>query len=183
MKPGLKKPDLLKACKLEPHFTVFDATAGFGRDAALLAASGANVLMCEREPLLAALLDDALKRLSPERQLKLQLIHDDAKTYLQKLKPADYPDVIYLDPMHPKRDKSARVKKDLYALQQYLGPDEDVLELLRLARAHVKRRVILKWPVRQPALLTPNYTVSGKTIRFDVYLESQQILVDDLNNS
>ncbi|MDF1645839.1 MAG: class I SAM-dependent methyltransferase [Legionellaceae bacterium] len=171
---GVKKPAILKACKPKAGLKILDATAGFGRDAATLASSGADVLMCEREPVLAALLEDGLKRLSKASDLKLHLIAQDAKTYLTALLPADYPDVIYLDPMHPVRDKSARVKKDLYALQVLLGADNDSTGLLTCARAHAKLRVVVKWPAKRPALLKPNYVIEGKTVRFDVYLADRK---------
>ena len=45
--------------------TVVDATAGLGRDAFALAAVGASVTLIERDPVLAALLDDAIAR-APE---------------------------------------------------------------------------------------------------------------------
>ncbi len=170
LKQGIKKPGILKACKLEPHLTVLDATAGFGKDAALLASTGAKVLMCERESILQKLLRDGLKRLTPESGLNLQLIEDDAIHYLSNLPPENYPDVIYLDPMHPERRKSARVKKDLHALQQLLGEDAHAERLLTSACAHAKLRVVVKWPAKQHPLREPNYTVEGKTVRFDVYL-------------
>jgi 16S rRNA (guanine1516-N2)-methyltransferase len=169
-RPGVKKQGILKACKLKPNLKVLDATAGFGRDAAVLASTGAEVVMCEREPMLAALLQDGLARLHPNAGLKLQLIEQDAKDYLVTLDACDYPDVIYLDPMHPTRQKSARVKKDLYALQMLLGADDNPMALLTAARTYAKLRVVVKWPLKQPALLPPNYEVKGKTVRFDVYI-------------
>jgi 16S rRNA (guanine1516-N2)-methyltransferase len=176
-KQGLKKPGVLKACKPKPGLKILDATAGFGRDAAVLASSGAEVLMCEREPILVALLTDALARLSADMNsnLNLQLIPQDAKDYLKALDAKDYPDIIYLDPMHPARNKSARVKKDLYALQQLLGADENPLDLLHAARAHAKRSVVLKWPAKQPVLLKPNYVIEGKTVCFCVYSPSRPL--------
>ncbi|TBL57379.1 16S rRNA (guanine(1516)-N(2))-methyltransferase, partial [Klebsiella oxytoca] len=41
---------------------VVDATAGLGRDAFVLASIGCNVRMVERHPVVAALLEDGLKR-------------------------------------------------------------------------------------------------------------------------
>lgn len=164
-KPGVKKPDILRACKLTPEMHVLDATAGLGRDAAVLASTGAKVTLCERHPILQALLKDGLKRLDSKLNLTLQPM--DAKQYLNHAK--DYPDVIYLDPMHPSRSKSASVKKDLKALQNLIGPDDDVLELITLARKYAKKRVVLKWPQKQKPLLAPDYSVQGKTIRFDVF--------------
>jgi 16S rRNA (guanine1516-N2)-methyltransferase len=169
-KQGLKKPAVLNACKPKPGLKILDATAGFGRDAAVLASAGADVLMCERAPMLQALLRDGLKRLNPSSGLQLDLISQDAKDYLTSLDKAHYPDVIYIDPMHPARTKSARVKKDLDALQRLLGADANPMALLTCARAHVNLRVVLKWPARSPALLQPNHVIEGKTVRFDVYL-------------
>lgn len=128
--------------------------------------------MLEREPVLAALLEDGLKRLhgNQHMSLNLELLGSDARTYLKALAPAAYPDVIYLDPMHPAREKSAKVKKDLYALQALLGADDDALSLLEIAQARTCGRVVVKWPARLPALLKPDYAVEGKTVRFDVYL-------------
>lgn len=168
-KQGMKKPALLKACKPNAGLTVLDATAGFGRDAAILASTGAKVIMCERETMLAALLADGLRRLSTASELKMKLVEADAKMYLTSLTPVDYPDIIYLDPMHPEREKTARVKKELYVLQQLLGADENPIALLLCALEHAKLRVVIKWPARKPALLKPNHTIMGKTVRFDVY--------------
>lgn len=167
-RPGVKKTELLRACKIKPGMRVIDATAGWGRDAAVLASSGAYVLMLEREPMLAALLEDGLTRLN--QPLNLALCAQDAHQYLASLAPEDYPDVIYLDPMHPTREKRAKVKKDLYALQALLGADDDALSLLEIARKRTRGRVVVKWPARLPALLKPDYAVEGKTVRFDVYL-------------
>lgn len=167
-RPGVKKTELLRACKLKPGMRVIDATAGWGRDAAVLASSGADVLMLEREPVLGALLQDGLTRL--KQPLNLALCVQDAHEYLASLTVEAYPDVIYLDPMHPTREKSAKVKKDLYALQALIGPDDDALSLLEIARSRVRHRVVVKWPARLPALLQPDYAVTGKTVRFDVYL-------------
>ena len=71
--------------------------------------------------------------------------------------------------MHPTRQKSALVKKDMQALQQLLGADDDVCALLALAIKRAKHRVVVKWPQRLPALLDPDLSVPGKTVRFDIY--------------
>ena len=46
----------------EETFTVLDATAGLGRDAALIAMAGFPVLLAERSPILHAMLADGLRR-------------------------------------------------------------------------------------------------------------------------
>jgi 16S rRNA (guanine1516-N2)-methyltransferase len=167
-----KKQGLVRACKPRPGLFILDATAGWGRDAAVLASFGAHVLMCERNPIMAELLQDALKRQDEHSQkaLPLSFQHQEAKAYLQSLKEEAYPDVIYIDPMHPMRQKSALVKKDLQILQQFIGTDEDALELIQLARQRAKLRVVVKWPQQTAALIEPDASIPGKTVRFDLYL-------------
>jgi 16S rRNA (guanine1516-N2)-methyltransferase len=168
-----KKQGLVRACKPIPGLKIIDATAGWGRDSAVLASFGATVLMLERDPIMAVLLADALKRNKEQRNLSFH--SGDAHFFLNALKKQDYPDVIYIDPMHPERNKSALVKKDMQILQQMIGNDEDALSLIELARKRVKQRVVVKWPQKTKALLSPNSCIEGKTVRFDIYLPVIQI--------
>ncbi|MCA0402987.1 MAG: class I SAM-dependent methyltransferase [Proteobacteria bacterium] len=164
-----KKQDIVKACKPKPNLRIVDATAGWGRDSAILASFGAEITMLERHPIMAVLLEDALQRQTEEDKtfLNLKLIKQDAFTYLQEL--TEYPHLIYLDPMHPERQKSALVKKDMQALQQLIGPDGDVLALLELAKKRTLEKVIVKWPVKLPVLDKTSSSIKGKTIRYDIY--------------
>lgn len=166
-----KKQGLVRACKPGPGVRIIDATAGWGRDAAILASFGAEVLMLERQPLMHALLADALQRQDEHSKeiLKLKLYKLDAKTYLETLEPKDYPDVIYIDPMHPQRQKAALVKKEMQALQQLIGADEDALALLELAKTRALKRVVVKWPQHLMPILKPSSSLPGKTVRFDIY--------------
>jgi 16S rRNA (guanine1516-N2)-methyltransferase len=164
-----KNQGIVRACKPEKNMQILDTTAGWGRDAAVLSSFGASVLMLERQPIMAALLADALERLEPNT-LSLSLVNQDAKVYLNALLPEDYPHVIYIDPMHPLRQKSALVKKDMQILQQLFGPDEDVSALIHLACKRAQLRVVVKWPQRLPPLLKPSHSIEGKTVRFDVYV-------------
>ena len=167
-----KKQGIIQACKPKPGMSILDVTAGWGRDAALLASFGAQVSMVERNPVMAVLLEDALNYASRHdaKPLSLTLIQADSRDYLQQLLPDSYPDVIYIDPMHPGRDKSALVKKDLQWLQHWLGPDLDALSLLEISRCRAREKVVLKWPQKQKPLQPPTYSVAGKTVRFDVYV-------------
>ena len=166
-----KKQGLVRACKPAPGLKIIDATAGWGRAAAVLASLGAQVLMLERHPVMAALLADALLPRAEHHQqpLPLALHAGDASAYLSALTEQDYPDVIYIDPMHPERSKAALVKKDLQALQQMIGADEDALALIQLAITRAKLRVVVKWPQKTKALLPANACIEGKTVRFDIY--------------
>ncbi|TGC99920.1 16S rRNA (guanine(1516)-N(2))-methyltransferase, partial [Salmonella enterica subsp. enterica serovar Wilhelmsburg] len=93
------------------------ATAGRGRDACVLAAGGCRVRMRERKPVVAALLDDGLTRGSADADIggwlqeRLQLIHASSLTALTDITPR--PQVVYLDPMFPHRQKSALGKKEV----------------------------------------------------------------------
>lgn len=168
-----KKQGLVRACKPVSGLKIIDATAGWGRDAAVLASFGAEVLMLERHPVMSTLLADALSRQTEQDKQKLHLsLHaGDAISFLNSLVPHEYPDVIYLDPMHPERSKSALVKKDMQTLQQIIGPDEDALALIELAMNRVKQKVVVKWPQKIKALIPTSTSIEGKTVRFDMYLK------------
>lgn len=166
-----KKQGLVRACKPKPGLKIIDATAGWGRDAAILASFGAEVLMLERNPIMALLITDALSHQGEldKELMKLSIHEGNAQSFLNNLKPEDYPDVIYIDPMHPERNKSALVKKEMQVLQNMIGADEDALELLQCAVMRVKQKVVVKWPQKAKALLAADAAIEGKTVRFDIY--------------
>jgi 16S rRNA (guanine1516-N2)-methyltransferase len=167
-----KKQGVVRACKPTNSLKIIDATAGWGKDAAILASFGSEVLMLERDPIMAALLEDALSRQTPSDKDNLPLSFKTCNSlvYLTNLATVDFPDVIYIDPMHPQRTKTALVKKDMYVLQEMIGADADALELIQLAITRVKRRVVVKWPQKLKSLLKADASIEGKTVRFDVYL-------------
>ncbi|HSB96030.1 MAG TPA: class I SAM-dependent methyltransferase, partial [Spongiibacteraceae bacterium] len=106
----------------------------------------------------------------------------EALDYLQALPEFARPDVIYLDPMFPPSQKSALVKKEMRLFQQLLhrpeahatAVDEQQAadELLRVARRVARIRVVVKRPAKAQffAASAPDYALSGKAIRFDVYV-------------
>jgi len=161
--------------KKTPMPTVVDATAGLGRDAFLLASVGAKVVMLERSAEVHALLKDALDRARAasdalaEVVSRMTLIHGDARDYLPNLQA----EIVIVDPMHPPRQNSALVKKEMRLLAGIVGADEDSHELMRVALASARDRVVLKWPLGAAPLLetpAPSYQFSGKTVRYEVFL-------------
>lgn len=155
---------------------VLDITAGLGRDSFILAGLGCTVRMVERSPVVAALLADALERAKEEPMLaeimaRLSLMVGDSLEILRDWQGAR-PEVICIDPMYPHRSKSALVKKEMRLIRLLVGDDEDSDQLLTAALAIASRRVVVKRPRLAPALLgqEPNFTISGKNSRFDVYL-------------
>lgn len=178
---GGKNQLIAKAVGIKPKqkLSVLDATAGLGRDAFVLATLGCDVVMCERSPIIFALLEDGLKRAKKEKwfsQLSLKLIHVDAIEYLQAIvdtfSHAHIPDIIYIDPMFPERVKSALVKKEMRILREVVGDDLDSEKLLSLALKVAKKRVVVKRAKLAPTLTAqkPDIIYKGKSSRFDVYL-------------
>ena len=153
---------------------VVDATAGLGRDAFVLASVGCRVRMLERNPVVAALLDDGLARGYADAEIggwlqeRLQLIHASSLTALTDITPR--PQVVYLDPMFPHKQKSALVKKEMRVFQSLVGPDLDADGLLEPARLLATKRVVVKRPDYAPPLAnvaTPNAVVT-KGHRLDI---------------
>jgi 16S rRNA (guanine1516-N2)-methyltransferase len=157
--------------------TIVDATAGLGRDAFLLASAGATVTLIERSAEVHALLKDALARAAAESSelaeviARMTLIPGDARSLLPELKP----DVVIVDPMHPPRRGTALVKQEMRQLSAIVGADEDADELMRIALASARERVVLKWPLRAAPLLEapkPSHQFAGKTVRYEVFVTS-----------
>lgn len=160
---------------------VLDATAGLGKDSFVLASLGCVVTMLERSPIVQVLLGDGLKRAAhfardQDTELyallqKMTLVTQDSREYLTGLTEENFPDVIYLDPMFPERQKSADVKKEMAAFHSIVGADEDADALLPLALTRVNYRVVVKRPRKAPFLngQTPSYQLEGKSSRYDIY--------------
>lgn len=160
--------------KKYPHPSVLDVTAGLGKDAFVLACLGCSVTMVERSNIIAALLRDGLLRLECDpssAEINLNLIEQDAIEYLKTLCEKTHPDIIYLDPMFPEREKSALVKKEMRFLKEIVGDDPDADQLLAVALTKARKRVVVKRPRLAPALSgpEPNVVYSGKAARYDVY--------------
>ncbi|MHB8535908.1 MAG: class I SAM-dependent methyltransferase [Sulfuricaulis sp.] len=154
--------------------TVVDTTAGYCQDALLLALMGFHVCAIERSPVVVALVQDGLRRFSSQSGMdmtnRLRLMPGDARTLLLSIAPR--PDAIYLDPMFPpKRKKSAAVKKEMRLLRALVGDDPDAAELLDISRRVALQRVVVKRPDDAlPLTPDPSMSISGKLVRYDVYL-------------
>lgn len=167
---------LIQAIKIKKKLpvSVVDGTGGLGRDAFLLAAAGCTVEVFEKNKIVAALLEDGLRRARayPEYARitqRINLHRFDMTTHLVKCVPE--PVVIYLDPMFPQRTKTAKVKQDMQVLQQLISAPEGAEQLLKTAWGAHPHKIVVKRPIKQGPILdlAPSYTVSGKAIRFDVY--------------
>jgi 16S rRNA (guanine1516-N2)-methyltransferase len=157
--------------------SVVDATAGLGQDAFVLACLGCKVTLIERSTAIAAFLADALQRGTLDPSISsfiqnMQLISGDAIQILPTLSTENFPDVIYLDPMFPEREKTALVKQELRWLKTIVGDDPDADQLLDIARKIAKRRIVVKRPRIAPFLNNdkPHSQHIGKANRFDIYM-------------
>lgn len=209
---------LVKATKVKGRekLRVIDATAGMGEDSLLLAASGCEVTLFEQDPVIAALLQDTMRRALEEAALheivmRMQLVEGDSIGYLRRLgeaatgsdAPEDdaghacstlaasaatgndaaattnsadralkRPDVIYLDPMFPERQKSGLVKKKFQLIHYLEAPAENEETLMQAAIDARPFKIVVKRPAKGPYLagLKPSYSLDGKAIRYDCYV-------------
>lgn len=202
---------LVKATKVKGRekLRVIDATAGMGEDSLLLAASGCEVTLFEQDPVIAALLQDTMRRALDEAALheivmRMQLVEGDSIDRLRKFGEADTgsdtqeddaghacstltesaamandsdialnrPDVIYLDPMFPERQKSGLVKKKFQLIHYLEAPAENEEALMQAAIAARPFKIVVKRPAKGPYLagLKPSYSLDGKAIRYDCYV-------------
>ncbi|PHI35063.1 16S rRNA methyltransferase [Pseudoalteromonas sp. GCY] len=158
--------------------TVLDATAGLGRDAFVLASMGCKVVLHERNPVVAALLYDGLQRAYQDAEIgewvqsTMRLEFGSSHDLLEQA--GWRPDVVYLDPMFPHREKSAQVKKEMRVFQDLVGNDLDADALLPFALQLATKRVVVKRPDYAGFLndKTPSMQIKTKKNRFDVYVNA-----------
>lgn len=175
---------------------VWDITAGLGSDAWVMANLGYNVEAFERHPIVFALLNDGFTRaklefenqgrekLNTEKndfpELEIGFI-DGRQALADNIRPN--PDVIYIDPMYPEKQKNAKSKKAMQYFQSLVGKDDDAEELLDLALARANYRVIVKRPPKAVTLgdRKPSMAISGKSVRYDIYTLKSVNYFDEKN--
>lgn len=168
---------LAKSAKLkndDEPLTAIDATAGLGEDSLILAAAGYNVVLYEYDPVIAALLKDALRRAKKIPELaemvgRMQLINGNSIEAMSKM--VDSVDLVYLDPMFPGRQKSALIKKKFQLLQKLECPCMEEKELLEAAMSVKPQRIVIKRPAKGPfvADVKPDFSFKGKAVRYDCF--------------
>lgn len=178
--PNLGRELLVRAAKMKrvpdgKALQAADATAGLGEDSFLLAAAGFRVVLFERNPVIAAMLEDALGRAAGQPGLaeiaaRMSLVNRDSVEALGQL--GFSPDLVLLDPMFPAKQKSSAVKKKLQLLQCLEQPCTDEGALFDAARAVSPRKIVVKRPAHGPHLAgrKPSYALAGKAVRFDCYV-------------
>ncbi|MDO4891637.1 MAG: class I SAM-dependent methyltransferase [Coriobacteriaceae bacterium] len=175
---NLSRELLVRAARVrgeDGRLRAVDATAGLGEDSLLLAAAGFEVTLFERDPLVAALTRDGLRRARDHETLapvvaRMHLVEGDSIQGLAQL--AERPHVVLLDPMFPARRSHAATKKKLQLIRQLEKPCEDEEELLQAAREACLRKVVIKRPLKGPYLagVKPSHSLRGKVVRYDVVM-------------
>ena len=168
---------IAKAVGVQPGVRprVLDATAGLGKDAFVLASLGCDMSLIERQPIIAALLEDGLARAQGDLEVgaivaRMRLLRGNSIEVMQQWQ-GDPPQVIYLDPMFPHREKSALVKKEMRLFRPLVGDDMDAPALLAAALALASHRVVVKRPRKAPCIdgPKPSHALEGKSSRYDIY--------------
>jgi 16S rRNA (guanine1516-N2)-methyltransferase len=159
--------------------SVLDTTAGMAGDAFILATLGCSITLLERSPIIFALIEDAVQRASLSESFAevleqgFTIANREANEYIREQVEAGIspPDVIYIDPMYPHKKKSALVKKDMQILQRLHGTDDNAGELLDIALAYARKRVVVKRPIQAETISEkkPNTCIKSKKTRYDIY--------------
>lgn len=153
---------------------ILDATAGLGRDGYTLAAMGAEVTMCERHPLIHALLSDALRRAIQDASTAptATRIHILASRDAGEAMAEARYDAVYLDPMYPHSGKSALPQKEMQLFRELTSGDPDAHALLQPALDCARRRVVTKRPLKAAWLAgrEPTFSLGGTQARYDIYI-------------
>lgn len=179
---------LLAAVGAARSAVIVDATAGLCGDALILAAAGYRVLAFERSPVVVALVLDAMERaLSTASEplvaacRRVELRCADSGHVLPELARAARPEVVYLDPMFPPRERVA-VRKELALLRTIVGESQNESGLLDAARRAALTRVVVKRHPTAPPI-SPGYSGQRrlKMVRFDLYAPFTE--VDQTSNS
>lgn len=154
---------LARACGIYRGKKVLDALGGWGTDSACLAKFGANVTLCEINPLVFTMCRNRFL----EMNLDVACFPDDA-TDTMRTKCRAF-DVIYLDDMFSEHPTKALPAKSMQILAE-LAATCDLKNLWELALKTACERVVVKRRRNQASELPePDWSIKGSTVRFDVY--------------
>lgn len=170
--PSLREEAIVKACgvKNKGAIKILDLTAGWGSDAFMLASSGANVTLVERDPIVFLLLEDGIRRLLEVMPYGMQAINIDAMEYLDSYS-LDF-DVIYLDPIRKLQNSNAKNKKEMEMLRSIIQKDQHYENLLNKILTIPNKKVVLKLGKKEilESRLKPNFIIKGTNTKFLVFL-------------
>lgn len=147
---------------------VNDLTAGLLGDTLLFLSFGCEVEATERNPIIAFLIQSALKNAQHPALSRLKFYHQDALSFLQERNEFE---VIYYDPMFEDANEKSSPRKEMRIFRVFIGKDQDVEEVLRAALEKNAKRVVVKRPKHSAHIsFSAPLEFTGKATRYDVYL-------------
>ena len=155
---------LAKACLARPGRIVLDAFGGWGIDGFTLSALGCEVTILEINPLICTM----ARYLAQELGCSAKVVCTDAEQYLQCTN--EVFDVVYFDPMFPVHPKSAKPARRMQILELMARKDTNIDQVFELAKGRTRDRLVFKRRRYETTKgLVPDWNVSGRSVRFDVY--------------
>ena len=177
----VSKQPLIKALGFKNRsLSVLDITAGWSKDAFLTAQLGCQVTAVESHPFVFHFVKSSLES-KAYPPLPLKLILGDSLNYLKSLKkPADYPDVIFMDPMFEGRKKSLS-QKSMRILKALTGTTQNKEMLFQWALEKAQKRVVVKrHKLDKPLSLNFISSFKGHSVCYDVFSSKGKGVVNSL---
>ncbi len=144
---------------------VLDLTGGLLGDSLLFLAAGCEVHTCERNPLVAFLIQSAIKNAHHPLLQKFRFSPVDGESLLSP----EF-DVAYFDPMFEDVNHKASPKKQMRIFRALLDGDKDAESVLEKALTCGVKRVVVKRPRLSKELLQKKpLRMEGKSTRYDIY--------------
>ena len=172
---GDKKPskpfisNLVRACipkakRFSKTYSILDAFSGFGSDTLVLALTENKITSLERDPLIWLILREqvfGLENVSVSCQDCIPIL--ERATFLW--------DTVYLDPMFHSDGQKSLPSIELQHLRSLFSEvTQDVAYLIDIAKRVSRERVVVKRKTKDAQIGSPNFSIHGKLVRFDVYL-------------
>ena len=146
---------------------VLDLTGGLLGDSLLFLAAGCEVTTSERNPLVAFLIQSALKN---ARHPLISRFHFQESQAIGLLSRKTEVDVIFFDPMFEDANHKSSPKKEMRIFRTLLTGDSDAENVLKAALESGVKRIVVKRPRLSRELLDLKpVQFLGKSTRYDVY--------------
>jgi 16S rRNA (guanine1516-N2)-methyltransferase len=172
--------------------TIFDFTAGCGRDSFVLASAGLRTYLFEKNPIIFAMLQEAWVRLclsDPSVACRMQLFNVDATTLRsQDFEIESLSDgfSVYIDIMYEDvGNRKSLAKKDIQILRLVLNSDynsatefENTEMLFNAACRIATDRIVVKRRINAPPMVQhvqPHASITGRTHRYDIYMMNRLV--------
>lgn len=160
---GFGRGELARAVGLPTGKRILDALGGWGTDSVCLALFGHQLTYIEREPVIFTLARERIERM----EIPIECHLCSAEEFMTKSDKLF--DVVYLDAMFEPHKSGAKSSKVMQILAEFAQPCA-LEQLVQTARERAIHRVVLKRRRKDRSELpVADWSIQGKTIRYDVY--------------